>query len=69
MEFLQKSMNFVRRIFSLVNSHNLLGNFLIPIQALNTNFHLEPKNRKPEIEYRRKYDAKKHYEYLKRLKK
>jgi len=49
MEFLQKSMDFVRRIFSLVNSHNLLGNFLIPIQALNTNFHLEPNNRKVEI--------------------
>ena len=49
MEFLQKSMNFVRRIFSLVNSHNLLGNPLIPIQDLNTNFHLEPNNRKAEI--------------------
>ena len=49
MEFLQKSMNFVRRIFSLLNSHNLLGNPLIPIQALNTNFHVDPKNRKAEI--------------------
>ena len=37
------------RIFSLVNSHNLLGNPLIPLQALNTNFHLEPKNRKAKI--------------------
>ena len=38
-------------------NHGLLGNPLIPIQDLNTNFHLEPKNRKPEIEYRRKYDV------------
>ena len=49
MEFLQKSMDFVRRIFSLVNSHNLLGNFLIPIQALNTNFHLEPTTEKQKF--------------------
>ena len=30
-------------------NHSLLGNPLIPIQDLNTNFHLEPKNRKPKI--------------------
>ncbi len=35
--------------FSLVNFHNLLGNPLIPIQDLNTNFLLEPKNRKAKI--------------------
>ena len=35
--------------FSLVNFHNLLGNPLIPIQDLNTNFLLEPKNRKSKI--------------------
>ena len=57
MGFLQKSMDFVRRIFSLVNSHNLLGNFLIPIQALNTNFLLEPKSRKAKIGYKRKCDV------------
>jgi len=27
-------------------NHGLLGNPLIPIQDLNTNFHLEPKDRK-----------------------
>ena len=43
--------------FSLVNFHNLLGNPLIPIQDLNTNFLLEPKNRKAKILYRRKYDV------------
>ena len=30
-------------------NHRLLDNPLIPIQDLNTNFHLEPKNRKAEI--------------------
>ena len=30
-------------------NHSLLDNPLIPIQALNINFHLEPKDRKPEI--------------------
>ena len=35
--------------FSLINFHNLLGNPLIPIQDLNTNFLLEPKNRKAKI--------------------
>ena len=67
MGFLQKSMDFVKmnisrrgyelpastfwRIFSLVNSHNLLSNPLIPIQALTTNFLLEPNSRKAEISY------------------
>ena len=40
---------FLMENFSLVNSHNLLGNPLIHIQNLNTNFHLEPKHRKAEI--------------------
>ena len=43
--------------FSLVNFHNLLGNPLIPIQDLNTNFLLEPKSRKAKIGYRRKCDV------------
>ena len=30
-------------------NHRLLDKALIPIQDLNTNFHLEPKNRKAEI--------------------
>ena len=37
--------------FSLVNFHNLLGNPLIPIQDLNTNFLLDPNSRKAEISY------------------
>ena len=40
---------FLMENFSLVNSHNLLGNPLIHIQNLNTNFHLESKHRKAEI--------------------
>ena len=43
------SCYFLMENFSLVNSHNLLGNPLIHIQNLNTNFHLEPKHRKAEI--------------------
>ena len=41
----------------VVSNHRLLGNSLIPIQALNTNFHLEPKSRKEKIWYRRKCDV------------
>ena len=40
---------FLLQIFILNKNHGLLGNPLIPIQDLNTNFHLEPKNRKPKI--------------------
>ena len=40
---------FLMENFSLVNSHNLLGNPLIHIQNLNTNFYLESKHRKAEI--------------------
>ena len=51
--FLQKIMIFNQRTISpLENSsenHRLLGKPLIPIQDLNTNFQLEPKNRKVEI--------------------
>ena len=38
-------------------NHGLLGNPLIPIQDLNTNFHLEPNSRKAKIWYRRKCDV------------
>ena len=40
---------FLMRNSSLIKNHSLRDNTLIPIQDLNTNFHLEPKNRKPEI--------------------
>ena len=46
MEFLQKSMDFVRRIFSLVNSHNLLENpLLFPTEITNLLFVI--KTRQP----------------------
>ena len=41
----------------VISNHRLLGNPLIPIQALNTNFHLEPNSRKAKIWYRRKCDV------------
>ena len=41
--------NFLWGNSSLIKNHSLLDNPLIPIQDLNTNFHLEPKDRKPEI--------------------
>ena len=41
----------------VISNHRLLGNPLIPIQDLNTNFHLEPKNRKLKIWDRRKCDV------------
>ena len=40
---------FLLEIFILNKNHSLLDNPLILIQDLNTNFHLEPKNRKPKI--------------------
>ena len=52
LSFQHKSLicySYLMENFSLVNFHNLLGNPLIPIQDLNTNFHLEPKNRKAKI--------------------
>ena len=42
---------------SLIKKHRLLDNPLILIQDLNTNFHLEPKNRKLKIWDRRKCDV------------
>ena len=36
-------------IFIPNKNHRLLDNPLSPIQDLNTNFHLEPKSRKPKI--------------------
>ena len=41
--------DFALWIFTPNENHSLLDNPLISIQDLNTNFHLEPKNRKPEI--------------------
>ena len=49
--------NFLWGNSSLIKNHSLLDNPLIPIQDLNTNFHLEPKDRKAKILYRRKYDV------------
>ena len=51
-----KKVSSSRDIHSNEN-HSLLDNPLSPIQDLNTNFHLEPKSRKPEIQDRRKYDV------------
>ena len=42
---------------SLIKNHSLLDNPHLPIQDLNTNFHLEPKNRKLKIWDRRKCDV------------
>ena len=41
----------------VISNHRLLGNPLIPIQALNINFLLEPKSRKAKIGYKRKCDV------------
>ena len=52
LSFQHKSLicySYLMENFSLVNSHRLLDNPHLPIQDLNTNFYLEPKNRKPEI--------------------
>ena len=52
LSFQHKSLicySYLMENFSLVNSHSLLDNPHLPIQDLNTNFHLEPKNRKPKI--------------------
>ena len=52
LSFQHKSLicySYLMENFSLVNSHSLLDNPLILIQDLNTNFHLEPKNRKLKI--------------------
>ena len=57
LSFQHKSLicySYLMENFSLVNSHSLLDNPLILIQDLNTNFHLEPKNRKLKIWDRRK---------------
>ena len=35
---------------SLIKNHSLLDNPFIPIQDLNTNFHLKPKNRKAKFD-------------------
>ena len=43
--FPHKKIFFIWSLY-LDENHNLLDNPLIPIQDLNTNFHLEPKNRK-----------------------
>jgi len=40
---------FLWRNSSLIKNHILLENFHLPIQDLNAAFHLESKNRKPEI--------------------
>ena len=52
--FLEGEIQFGKKFFPFGDSYSnenyrLLGNPLIPIQDLNTNFHLEPKDRKPEI--------------------
>ena len=60
LSFQHKSLicySYLMENFSLVNSHSLLDNPLILIQDLNTNFHLEPKNRKLKIWDRRKCDV------------
>ena len=46
--FPHKKIFFIWSLY-LDENHSLLDNHLIPIQDLNTNFLLEPKNRKPEI--------------------
>ena len=59
LSFQHKSLicySYLMENFSLVNSHSLLDNPHLPIQDLNTNFHLEPKNRKLKIWDRRKCD-------------
>ena len=60
--FLIKELFHHKKIFLvwslyLDENHSLLDNHLIPIQDLNTNFLLEPKNGKPEIWYKRKCDV------------
>ena len=60
LSFQHKSLicySYLMQNFSLVNSHSLLDNPLILIQDLNTNFHLDPKNRKLKIWDRRKCDV------------
>ena len=60
LSFQHKSLicySYLMENFSLVNSHSLLDNPLILIQDLNTNFHLDPKNRKLKIWDRRKCDV------------
>ena len=60
LSFQHKSLicySYLMENFSLVNSHSLLDNPHLPIQDLNTNFHLEPKNRKLKIWDRRKCDV------------
>ena len=57
------SLQFRKKIFPSGDfhsneNHRLLGKPFISIQDSNTNFHLEPKNRKAEIYYRRKRDVR-----------